>query len=685
MNAQVLWQHPSYEVLGELGRGGMGIVLRARHRELGTKLAVKLIDPHAADARAFVRFEREAQILARLRHPNIIAVHDFGTLHGAPFLVMDMVKGQELEEIVKKGAETPEPEWTADIFRQLADALTYCHASGIAHRDLKPSNVLIESSSGRPILLDFGLVVIGPNAQNAPGGSPQALTKTGEIVGTPWFMAPEQFDSAGEFGKPGPASDVWALGASLHYCLSGRLPFDGPSLMNIGMKLMTAEVPSLHEHAPDAPGWLAELCADCMQKDSRGRPSMAEVAQRLAAGGMARAPEPKRLPGAAVLAPVVALAVGLAVALAAGWALHQPPKLKPKPPPKAPPPLAFIEHLPAQVAAPSIELRGGFQGIRGVLSVGPRRIELKGPRFSKTIPLELGSNEILLEIPGPPAGSARAVIERLEVLSVGPKGHFQSLPEALRRAPDGATLRLAPGRYRGGFRIDRKLTIIGAGEDPRKVIISANNAPAISLSRGKLVLQSLSIENTRTRGFSNPAALEQTGGGLKLTDCHLKSQAATAFSIHGAKSEASALRCHFEDSKYGGVWASHAANLKLTECRILNSGLRGVKIQVKAELTMLRCIVEGSGRESPTDGQGIMVWEGARLTITDCQVRRNRGSGLLAGNLALVRASNCDFNDNAAFGVESSSKEPPRSILVSESRLERNRRGPTTGPAISRP
>jgi serine/threonine protein kinase len=212
---RVLPHIEGYAIEGVLGRGGMGIVYRARHAQLGRTVALKMLLAGVhADAAESARFLREARALSKLRHPHVVQVYDVGESGGAPFFTMELVEGGNLAQVLRTAPLAVERALTIAI--ALADGVQAAHASGIVHRDLKPGNILLDLD-GTPKIGDFGVA-----RQQDDEGS---LTRTGARLGTPSYMAPEQL--SGTAAAHAPAVDVHALGVLLYEMLTGAPPFRG--------------------------------------------------------------------------------------------------------------------------------------------------------------------------------------------------------------------------------------------------------------------------------------------------------------------------------------------------------------------------------------------------------------------------------------------------------------------------
>jgi WD40 repeat protein/serine/threonine protein kinase len=282
---KILSQHiPGYEILGELGRGGMGVVYKARQINLNRIVALKMVLAGAqAEPQQLDRFRAEAAAVARLQHSNIVQIYEISEHDGCPFFSLEYVDGGTLAQKLN-GAPQP-PRLAAHLVRSLALATHSAHQRGIIHRDLKPGNILLgiptehvsspdsfhaESEGaqrlyGIPKITDFGL---------AKHLDSQSQTRTGAIIGTPSYMAPEQAE--GRTHAIGPATDVYALGAILYEMLTGRPPFDGESTMTTIRRLLSQEPIRPSQLHPKVPRDLETICLKCLEKDPARRYASAE-------------------------------------------------------------------------------------------------------------------------------------------------------------------------------------------------------------------------------------------------------------------------------------------------------------------------------------------------------------------------------------------------------------------------
>jgi serine/threonine protein kinase len=283
---------PGYKILGELGRGSMGVVYKARQTKLNRLVALKMIlAGNLAGTEQRVRFLAEAEAIAALKHPGIVGIYDFGTCAGLPYFSLEFCEGGSLADRLA-GKPLPIRE-AAGIVEQVARAIQAAHQRGIVHRDLKPGNILL-TEDGTPMVTDFGL------ARRLEVGA--CLTATGSVLGTPSYMAPEQ--ASGKTKEMGPAADVYSLGAILYECLTGRPPFKAATLSDTLQQVVNDEPLPPRQRNAEVPAELDTICLKCLNKEPDSRfQSAAELADELrqfltargvvwAAGGTDSSPVP---------------------------------------------------------------------------------------------------------------------------------------------------------------------------------------------------------------------------------------------------------------------------------------------------------------------------------------------------------------------------------------------------------
>jgi serine/threonine-protein kinase len=255
---------PGYEVLGELGSGGMGVVYKARDARLKRLVALKMIlsGPHARPEER-ERFRREAEAVARLQHPNVVQIYEVGEQDGRPYLALEYVGGGSLAG--RLGGRPLPPDDAARLVRSLALAVHAAHLRGIVHRDLKPANVLL-TEDGTPKVTDFGLAKRLDEA---------GQTQTGAVLGTPNYMAPEQ--ALGDSRAVGPHTDVHALGAILYELLTGRPPFEGATLLETLDQVRSQDPPPPGRLRPGMPRDLETICRKCLEKEPARRYASAQA------------------------------------------------------------------------------------------------------------------------------------------------------------------------------------------------------------------------------------------------------------------------------------------------------------------------------------------------------------------------------------------------------------------------
>jgi tetratricopeptide (TPR) repeat protein/tRNA A-37 threonylcarbamoyl transferase component Bud32 len=259
---------PGYEIFGEAGHGGMGVVYKARQAKLNRTVALKMVLGEArADEKAVIRFLAEAEAVAAVRHPSVVQVYDYGEHDGCPYMALEFCPGGTLADRLR--GKPLDPGAAARLVAAVAAGVGAAHEAGIVHRDIKPGNVLFDEH-GEPKVADFGLAKRGA----------AELTRTGTVLGTPAYMSPEQAGAG--TGFVGPQADVWALGVILYECLTGQRPFQAPDVDNLLVFIRTDAPPPPRKLVPRVPRDLETICLKCLEKDPADRyPSAKELADDL--------------------------------------------------------------------------------------------------------------------------------------------------------------------------------------------------------------------------------------------------------------------------------------------------------------------------------------------------------------------------------------------------------------------
>jgi serine/threonine-protein kinase len=236
-----------YQIVSLIGSGGMGTVYRVQQVFLGKEFALKILDLHKRSDVTVKRFQQEARTASQLQHPNLVEVHDFDVFGGGqPYLVMDLVQGVTLSAVLKARGALP-VDYVVNLCIQICFGLMYAHEKGVIHRDIKPGNIMLlhpdkEVSEGTIKIVDFGIAKL----TQSEDGEIQALTKTGEIFGSPVYMSPEQCKGTAVDRR----SDIYSLGCVMFECLTGAPPFLGDTAMATMLKRLSDEPTSLKETAP---------------------------------------------------------------------------------------------------------------------------------------------------------------------------------------------------------------------------------------------------------------------------------------------------------------------------------------------------------------------------------------------------------------------------------------------------
>ena len=272
-----------YQITEFLGRGNMASVYKGHDTTLNREVAIKVIDTHggleASDLK--MRLEREAQSMAQLDHPHIVRIYRLGYVQDAVYLAMEFVQGADFETVLRAYRDDGEfikPDDMLRIVNEICDALDYAHSRGIIHRDVKPSNIMLDRL-GRSVLADFGLALI------------QSIGTRGNVVGTPHYVAPEQFISS---AKVVPQTDFYAVGIMVYRMLTGFLPFDGDNPMEVAMMHLDQDPPDPREYRPDLSRDLASVVMKMLAREPQNRyPNGGELVSGLrSALGLTEYPKP---------------------------------------------------------------------------------------------------------------------------------------------------------------------------------------------------------------------------------------------------------------------------------------------------------------------------------------------------------------------------------------------------------
>jgi CheY-like chemotaxis protein len=262
-----------YEVVGVIGRGGMGVVYQARDRELDEEVAVKMLRREllSGDEAVLERFKTEIRLARRISHRNVVRTHDLGESDGVYFVTMEFVRGLTLRELLETRGRLGVSS-TLALARQLVDALTVAHAAGVIHRDVKPENALLDGD-GVLKVMDFGIARLAERSSTT--------TQAGMIVGTPAYMAPEQLVGEGEIDA---RADLYAVGVVMYECLTGRAPFEATSIVSLIGKVLTTTARAPVAVSADVPPAVSALVMQLLSKNADDRPANAERLRELLAG-----------------------------------------------------------------------------------------------------------------------------------------------------------------------------------------------------------------------------------------------------------------------------------------------------------------------------------------------------------------------------------------------------------------
>lgn len=665
---------PGYQITREIGRGGMGVVYLGEQEGSAAEVVIKCMLSNDKQIELTTRFHREARVLAQFNHKNIVSIKDFGTHEGRPYMVMPRIQGQDLKHFVEASLEQTKAllplEWTLRTMKQVAAGLTQCHSKGIVHRDLKPENIMIESPSETPILIDFGLAHVRERSEGASilEGLGQQLTKTGEVLGTPAYMAPEQLDSA--YKKAiNEKADVWGFGAVLFFALTGRAPYVGSSAYNIYKQLIKEDPPPPSSINPSVPAWLDQLCRDTMTRDSFIRPSMQSVLERLEAGAP-RSPWVRRvILGGGLILALAMLAFGLYTGLKDKTPPTQPKLL----PPKKLPLVQNQGALTIFTKNPSITLRfqskdenpGSIYAKNERSAKESKGEHLKEEIYRMTVPLEQGKNPLKISVLD--QSGLRSSFTELTIIrsSRAPRITKLELPEQLQRS----SRKTFNFEINGEVSLERcQVSFRGhkADMNGRNFSLEIELNPSKTLKELQVTLTdpfgqdfqyplplrivSSSSSSPRTHKSLNAALLKAPPGlRLFLTPGRYYKKLRIQQSIDiiglGEGVKISPSRGTAIDVQSGTV------RLRNLEIACSSTEKKSVIILKAGSLSLENCKI-GSGSESlihcgrPNDQSS----ERPTLSLKDCTIERNSYYGIVVQN-AQLNVENCQFIDIRSSGL----------------------------------
>lgn len=695
-----------YEVLEQIGAGGMGAVYKAR--SVSERRLVVLKVPLFQDRANVERFRREAEALQSLKHPNIVKLRHFNTKQ-TPFFAMDFVEGPNLREMLddpKRAQNDLENlEWLIHVFEQVAKALQACHRQGLQHRDIKPENIIVSDREAHVVLVDFGLVAIDPKLRRE---SYETLTLSGQFLGTPGYMAPEQLDNSGDLGAMGPPTDVWGFGATLYRALTGHPPFgECVSLPAWMMSVLESRPEPIETYNSKAPAWLTQLCLRCLQKDPKQRPTMTEilaafdrrrvrsrkpiiiVASALIAlmtlllwSGMEANPAPTlqldeypRVTSSRVLT-----LSGRVIADQPGHVMLNSRRIKLEPEGRWAVRLkglregsheyklrAVSEHgqesalqtivvtvdrTPPSISLEPPEMSGGFLVLRGWVSEPDsqllfegERVPIKTQRFHYKRSVQ-SLDDLTFEVQDRLGNKSLSRVPKFFVLG----GQNKSLRSLLNSAPDHSTILIRPGSYRiEASSIRQPLRLVGLPLQRRTCRLTGS---IVVEGRGQLLVQDMVLQSARP---SAPMLSVNPKGSLKLKSCVLLSDKAEVILGRGQQNQFAELiveDCQFNGARKSAIrgqfldLVAEKSDFYGKEAPFKDADHENGLVTVRHSKTQFR---HCKFLNSPN--HGVKLYQ-STATFEACSVQNSAGCGVYATHESQVQLNNCQLSRNFWCGVQ---------------------------------
>jgi hypothetical protein len=601
-----------YQVVRRLGRGGMGVVYEAEDTLLARRAALKVLNANlASDPQAVGRFIREAQSAGGLNHPNIVTIYEVDRHGPVTFLSMEMLPGGNVRDLLKTKGRM---EWRAAVRAagEVAAGLAAAHAAGVIHRDIKPANILV-SAQGTAKLADFGLARVAA----ATGDS---ITATGEIVGTPDFMSPEQCQSHPVDAR----SDIYSLGATLFTMLTGRTPFGKrPGVPQMMFAHCYEPIPDARTLFPDIPAGVCDLIRRTMAKVPDDRPRgaaqlAAELESLLVRGG-----------GRSSRAVVAAA--------------------PPRPAAPADAPAGIGGQLRPEMLEAFAALGKSDDGLAAVRPPEP--------------PSKPGSDSSLR------AASGEIKISDRRTLYVSqtpwPGGRYRSLADALAEARPGDCIRIGGGVYRENVLVDKPVVIIGDAVIGR-VVLEGLDATPVTLA-DSVELSGVQLRCRSTGSGDRLAALAVIAGASVVSDCEILSEAPWGVLVAGEIARVRFRNCKVRDGKGTGVHVSEGGTAVLEDCDIAGNAYSGLTVRDGGSAVLRRCRLWGGktpvqihvgGKAELEDGDvyahelaGIEVDNAGELTARRTRVRAGQNIGIRISHRARADLADCDMIGNGKLGL----------------------------------
>jgi parallel beta-helix repeat protein len=611
-----------YLVLDRLGAGGMGEVFKARDGKMGRVVALKVIRRERLSSPQTVRrFLREVEAHARLEHPNIVRAYRADRAGETHFLVMEYVAGMNLAQLVQDRRPLPVP-LACDHARQAALGLQHAHEFGMVHRDIKPGN-LLASLNGVVKILDFGLALLGPLHESSTALSAStSTTYDGQLLGTPDFMAPEQArDAHGADIR----SDVYSLGCTLYFLLTGRPPYARGSLLEKLRQHEEGEPLAVELLRPDVPDALARVVRKMMAKKPADRYQTPAEA-------------------AAALEPFCQIAAQSG-------------------------PVPLSEEVPLDTAE--------FLNAATPTSVTPAPPRSRSSRRRRL--LTAGAVSLGLLVPllawwfWPRAGTSpdRTTPQPGAIVSLEGDGDYRSINEAIQKGGPGRPILVRPGTYKESIVIDREVEIRGDGFD---VHVEAAGASCLVMKADSAKVSGLTLHSKPGPESEKAPAVRVSHGRLTLAHCDIASDSDSCVIVHEATTSLTLFKCKVHNGKMAGVYLHRGSqgtfeecdisdnhvgvvirersNPLLRKCRVTNNQTFGVFVYEKGQGTIeADTVISGSWAE------GVAIQdEGSELVLRKCKILQGGSVGVLITKAGSGEAYECTIRGNAAGGVAVSDK-----------------------------